>query len=77
VNAYRITHSASDYEFDHLITLACGGSPDRRHPWPEPDIGGPGAFIRNANDHVEADLHAVVCPGGRSLSAAQHMIAAN
>lgn len=62
----------SDYEEDHLISLELGGAPrDPRNLWPEPGAS------PNAKDRVENALHAAVCSGRLSLSAAQRAISSN
>jgi len=57
-------------ELDHLISLELGGAPaDPRNLWVEP------GSIPNPKDTVENRLHAAVCSGSVSLTAAQHAIA--
>lgn len=71
--AYGHAGSMSDYELDHLIPLAIGGSPrDVANLWPEPEAGSQGALSK---DKVENYLHRAVCAGEISLSEAQTEIA--
>lgn len=66
-----------DYEEDHLVSLALGGSPtDPRNLWPEPHhvIGGWGSY---AKDRVEDRLHTLVCRGRVPLAQAQSAIASD
>ena len=58
------------YEYDHLVALELGGARnDARNLWPEPGA------TPNPKDSLEARLHARVCDGEMSLSAAQLAIA--
>lgn len=64
-----------DYEEDHLISLALGGSPTNPHNlWPEPHhvIGGWGSYTK---DRLEDRLHSLVCHGRVPLAQAQRDIA--
>jgi hypothetical protein len=64
-----------DYEEDHLVSLALGGSPTSpRNLWPEPHhvIGGWGSY---AKDRLEDRLHTLVCRGRVPLAQAQRQIA--
>lgn len=76
--SYGYTGRMRDAEYDHLISLQLGGDPnDYRNLWVEaPDPGHrPGSGPNNAKDKVETKLHAAVCSGGVTLSAAQQAIA--
>jgi len=58
------------YEYDHLVSLELGGARnDARNLWPEPGAS------PNPKDSLEARLHARVCDGEMTLSAAQLAIA--
>lgn len=66
-----------DYEEDHLISLALGGSPTApQNLWPEPRhvIGGWGS---DAKDRLEDELHTLVCRGRLPLAQAQTEIASD
>lgn len=66
-----------DYEEDHLISLALGGSPTApQNLWPEPHhvIGGWGS---DAKDRLEDELHTLVCRGRLPLAQAQNEIASD
>lgn len=68
-------HRLRDYEEDHLISLALGGSPtDPHNLWPEPHhvIGGWGSYTK---DRLEDRLHRLVCQRRVPLAQAQHDIA--
>ncbi len=70
MKAYGDRDSPRHYEYDHLISLELGGSPnDPRNLWPEPGAS------PNPKDRVENRLHAQVCRGAISLASAQHQIA--
>lgn len=59
------------YEFDHLVPLEVGGSPDSpANLWPEPTAlrHGYGSFDK---DVVENETRAKVCAGAMTLAAAQ------
>jgi hypothetical protein len=72
---YGITsHSAGEYEVDHLISLELGGSNDIANLWPEPADPRPGFHEK---DKVENYLHDQVCKGAVLLSRAQVEIANN
>jgi hypothetical protein len=68
--AYGLSGSPSAYEEDHLIALELGGdSKDPKNLWPERGKS------PNSKDHVEGQLHRMVCGGQMSLADAQHRIA--
>jgi hypothetical protein len=70
IRAYGFHKSASNYEYDHLISLELGGAAnDSRNLWPEPGAS------PNLKDKVEGYLHARVCDGDMSLASAQRIIA--
>lgn len=67
----------SDYEYDHLISLELGGSPDStKNLWPEPHktSNNEGSFVKDA---VENHLKTEVCNGNMTLRHAQHVIRTN
>jgi hypothetical protein len=66
-----------DAEYDHLISLQLGGDPnDARNLWVEPPDPGhkSGSGVNNKKDSVETKLHAAVCTGKFTLTAAQDAI---
>ncbi len=67
-----MTHTAGEYEVDHLISLELGGSNDIANLWPEPAEPRPGFHEK---DKVENYLHKQVCDGAMSLADAQYQIA--
>lgn len=68
--------SSGTTEYDHLVPLELSGSSDTSNLWAQPsDL--PGQGFRNSKDTVENDLHAAVCSGKVTLSAAQIAIASN
>jgi len=66
------THTTSQYEVDHLISLELGGSNDISNLWPELADPTPGFHQK---DQVENYLHKQVCDGKLSLKQAQQEIA--
>jgi hypothetical protein len=73
--AYGIkSHTAGQYEVDHLVSLELGGSNDITNLWPEIATPKPGFHEK---DKVENYLHDQVCDGAISLKDAQRMIATN
>ncbi len=66
-----LTHTAGQYEVDHLISLELGGSNDIANLWPEPAEPRPGFHEK---DKVENYLHQQVCDGTMSLGEAQYQI---
>ncbi len=66
------SHSAGEYEVDHLISLELGGSNDIANLWPEAAEPRPGFHEK---DKVENYLHAQVCNGAMSMADAQNIIA--
>ena len=61
-----------NYEVDHLISLALGGSNEIVNLWPEPYAEPAGAHTK---DRYENWLHKQVCRHGMPLVAAQNDIA--
>jgi hypothetical protein len=71
--SYGITsHKTGEYEVDHLVPLAVGGSNDVKNLWPEPAEPRPGFHEK---DRLEVRLHALVCDGELDLATAQHDVA--
>ncbi len=63
----------SDFEFDHLVSLALGGAPlDRRNLWLEPRTGPWGTA---AKDELEYALWVDVCHRGLPLAVARRAMA--
>jgi hypothetical protein len=76
--SYSYTGNLGDAEYDHLISLELGGSPnDPKNLWVEP--GGPNwkpaDKFRNDKDAVENKLNAMICSHQVTLAAAQSAIA--
>jgi hypothetical protein len=68
------SHTAGEYEVDHLVSLELGGSNDISNLWPELAEPRPGFHEK---DKVENYLHDQVCSGKISLQEAQQTIATN
>lgn len=68
------THTAGEYEVDHLVSLELGGSNDISNLWPEAASPKPGFHEK---DKVENYLNSQVCSGAISLQEAQIEIATN
>jgi hypothetical protein len=66
---------AQNYEVDHLITPALGGTDDIRNLWPEPYAST--EWNAHVKDELENRLHELVCDGKLDLPTAQHDIASN
>jgi hypothetical protein len=62
---------SSEYEIDHLIPLELGGSNDQDNLWPQAAFPFPGFRDK---DHLESQLHYLVCHGRESLEVAQREI---
>lgn len=76
--SYGYTGSLGDAEYDHLISLELGGSPnDPKNLWVEP--GGPNwkpaDKFRNDKDAIENKLKSMICSHEVTLAAAQSAIA--
>ncbi len=68
--AYGQSDGPSAYEFDHLVPLELGGTPNSAaNLWPEPGSS------PNPKDKLEGALHDLLCAHRITLTAAQHMIA--
>jgi hypothetical protein len=75
--AYGYTGSFRTAELDHIVSLELGGaSNDARNLFIEPNRTG-ATSTTNPKDSVENALHAAVCSGRTSLSAAQDAVASN
>lgn len=68
------SHSAGQYEVDHLVSLEVGGSNAIANLWPEPANPRPGFHEK---DRVENYLHAQICRGKLNLGQAQRQEASN
>jgi hypothetical protein len=64
---------AGDYELDHLITPALGGTNDIQNLWPQPYAET--EWNAHVKDQIEDALHDMVCSGQVDLPTAQHDIA--
>lgn len=72
ITAYAAPGPLSSYEFDHLVSLELGGSPNSPHNlWPQPGAS------PNPKDKLETALHDLVCSNRMTLTDAQTAIAAN
>jgi hypothetical protein len=69
-----VKHSPGQYEVDHFVSLALGGSNDISNLFPEPASPKPGFHEK---DKVENYLHDQVCKGVMTLETAQIAIATN
>lgn len=69
-----VSHTAGQYEVDHLVSLELGGSNDIANLWPEAASPKPGFHEK---DRVENYLHDQVCSGAMPLRKAQIEIATN
>ncbi len=69
-----VSHSAGEFEVDHLVSLELGGSNDIANLWPEAASPQPGFHEK---DKVENYLHDQMCAGAISLKQAQIEIATN
>ncbi len=68
------SHSAGQFEIDHLVSLELGGSNDIANLWPEAASPTPGFHQK---DQVENYMHDQLCSGAMSLKDAQTQIATN
>jgi hypothetical protein len=66
---------AGQYELDHLITPALGGTDDIHNLWPEPYAST--EWNAHVKDQLEDRLHQMVCSGQIDLSTAQRDISSN
>jgi hypothetical protein len=76
--AYGYVGSLATGEYDHLIPLELGGSPnDATNLWVEPNDNPRATSTFNGKDRLEDTLHADVCAGRVPLAEAQRAIAGN
>ena len=77
--SYGYTGSFKTGEYDHLVSLELGGSPnDSRNLWIEPQaLGSYHRTALNDKDKIENILHKAICSGQVSLSAAQVAISSD
>jgi hypothetical protein len=72
--AYGIqNHAPGEYEVDHLIPLELGGSNAVKNLWPQSFQTQP--WNAHVKDHLENELHRLVCGGELDLNTAQRDIA--
>jgi hypothetical protein len=69
-----VSHTAGQYEVDHLVSLELGGSNDISNLFPEAASPTPGFHEKDA---VENYLHDQMCSGAVTLADAQREIATN
>jgi hypothetical protein len=67
-----VSHTGGQYEVDHVVSLELGGSNALANLYPEAAEPRPGFHEK---DRVENWLHAQVCAGRLTLSAAQRLVA--
>lgn len=77
--SYGYTGSLRTWEYDHLIPLEAGGSPNSPlNLWVEPaSPGHTGNSVNNPKDSVENKLHTAICSGRITLVRAQLLITQN
>jgi hypothetical protein len=71
-----LSHTAGEYEVDHLVPLELGGSNAIENLWPEPADTDNGEDF-HTKDRLENFLHKRVCSGRMSLRAAQRAMKTN
>ncbi len=73
--AYGISRSHTrEYELDHLLDLASGGSSAVQNLFPQPNVlktGAGSAYVHNDKDRVEAYTFHALCAGKVTLAAVQ------
>jgi len=79
--AYGISRSHThEYELDHLLDLASGGSSAVQNLFPQPNVlktGGGSAYVHNDKDRVEAYTFHALCAGKVTLAAVQQAMTSN
>lgn len=69
---YGVTsHTAGQYEVDHLFSLEFGGSNDTTNLWIQPALPKPGFHEK---DVLENWLHKEVCSGKMTVDSATHLV---
>ncbi len=68
------SHTAGQFEIDHLISLELGGSNDIENLWPQSYTA---TWNAHQKDKLENELHRLVVSGNMSLTDAQQEIASD
>ncbi len=79
--AYGIARSHThEYELDHVLDLASGGSSSVQNLFPQPNVlktGAGSAYVHNDKDRVEAYTFHALCAGKVTLAAVQQAMTSN